>query len=516
MHAGNNPELGAEIAQVRARAELHQGRYVRAAELLLDAAASEEIGDARASRLYSEAAIALIPTARGKEALEIAQRAVDLAAVDGQDRFVAGVLVDYIQFLRGERGAFNGVGLAEMVEGIEFNVELGEQFALACHVLLWHELFDRARVLADRALEAARALSALTVIPNLLAAKAQLEFRTGNWALAHAAAAEAVILGRETGVGSSPFALAYLAQIEAVLGLEAESRRHAGGAIEIAASQQNLAALDYAYAALGQLELGLGNIQRATAELKEVEHLQSLTGLRDPSVSPWQPDLIEAYVRSGRTDDAWELLRSFEQMAEQTGRSWPRAAAHRCRGLLVEAGFDDEFEEAIRCHLEAPGPFELARTELAYGQRLRRDRRRVEARERLRSALASFEWLGAQPWASLARQELAATGETARRGDRVAADELTPQEIQVAALVAAGVSNKEAAARLFISPRTVDAHLGRVYRKLDIHSRGELADALAAFGISPSSAAGGSPMRAQPVPDASPAGAVLSSTDGDE
>src|SRR5205085_4771435 len=121
-------------------------------------------------------------------------------------------------------------------------------------------------------------------------------------------------------------------------------------------------------------------------------------------------------------------------------------------------------------HQETTTPFELARTELAYGERLRRNRRRVDARVRLGSALEAFELLGAEAWTNRARQELAATGETAHRG-RAAVAGLTAQEIQVASLIEAGASNKEAAARLFISRRTIDAHLSHIYRKLGILSR---------------------------------------------
>ena len=119
-------------------------------------------------------------------------------------------------------------------------------------------------------------------------------------------------------------------------------------------------------------------------------------------------------------------------------------------------------------------PFERARTELCYGERLRRARRRAEARGQLHAALETFERLGAQPWANRARNELRATGETARR-DRTASDELTLQELQVALRVAQGATNREAAAALFLSPKTVEAHLSRIYSKLRVRSRTELA-----------------------------------------
>jgi DNA-binding NarL/FixJ family response regulator len=125
-------------------------------------------------------------------------------------------------------------------------------------------------------------------------------------------------------------------------------------------------------------------------------------------------------------------------------------------------------------HARTDMPFERARTELCFGERLRRARRRAEARGQLHAALQTFERLGAEPWADRARNELRATGETVHR-DRSASDELTLQELQVALKVSEGATNREAAAALFLSPKTIEAHLSRIYSKLAIRSRTELA-----------------------------------------
>ena len=121
----------------------------------------------------------------------------------------------------------------------------------------------------------------------------------------------------------------------------------------------------------------------------------------------------------------------------------------------------------------SPGrtPFERARTQLCFGERLRRARRRAEARTQLRAAVAQFDLLGARPWAERARVELRASGETARKRDPTSAEQLTAQELQVARIVANGASNREAAAALFVSPKTIDSHLSSAYRKLGIRSR---------------------------------------------
>ena len=132
------------------------------------------------------------------------------------------------------------------------------------------------------------------------------------------------------------------------------------------------------------------------------------------------------------------------------------------------------FKEALRLHGESARPFDRARTELAFGEFLRRDGRRKEARLHLRAALDTFERLGAAAWAERARDELRASGETARERDPSTADQLTPQERQIMRFVAEGSTNKQVAAQLFLSPRTVDYHLRNVFLKLGISSRAEL------------------------------------------
>jgi len=149
----------------------------------------------------------------------------------------------------------------------------------------------------------------------------------------------------------------------------------------------------------------------------------------------------------------------------------------RCRAVTTEdaAQADDLFAQALGHHDHRVPPYERARTQLAYGERLRRDRRITEARIQLRSALDTFEGIFTPLWAERARGGLRATGETARKRDLSSLDTLTPQERRVARLVAAGASNKDAAAQLFLSSRTVEYHLGKVFTKLGVASRVELA-----------------------------------------
>jgi DNA-binding NarL/FixJ family response regulator len=132
------------------------------------------------------------------------------------------------------------------------------------------------------------------------------------------------------------------------------------------------------------------------------------------------------------------------------------------------------FEKAMRLHAEAESQYDRARTELVYGELLRREKQRAEARGHLRNALATFEQFNAAFWAERASSELRATGETARKRDASTLAHLTPQELQIATLVGEGGSNKEIAAQLFLSPRTVEYHLRKVFQKLGISSRAEL------------------------------------------
>jgi DNA-binding CsgD family transcriptional regulator len=151
----------------------------------------------------------------------------------------------------------------------------------------------------------------------------------------------------------------------------------------------------------------------------------------------------------------------------------------RCRGVMADHDqeADELFAEALRHHDHRVPPYERARTQLAYGERLRRSRRRAEARIQLRSALDTFDGVGAALWAQRARAELSATGETARKRDVNTLDALTPQELRIARLVATGSSNKDVAAQLFLSSRTIEYHLGKVFTKLGVTSRVELARA---------------------------------------
>jgi DNA-binding CsgD family transcriptional regulator len=187
-----------------------------------------------------------------------------------------------------------------------------------------------------------------------------------------------------------------------------------------------------------------------------------------------QLELAEANIRGGQAADAGAILATFDESQLATVPLF-RAQAERCRGLLAEADdFEAHFVSALELHEHAQSPFALARTRLCYGERLRRAGRRVDAREQLRAALETFDRVGAVPWSERVGAELRASGETLRRRESHEAEELTPQELQIALQVAEGKTNKEVGAALFLSHKTIEFHLSRIYRKLDIHSRAEL------------------------------------------
>jgi DNA-binding CsgD family transcriptional regulator len=210
-----------------------------------------------------------------------------------------------------------------------------------------------------------------------------------------------------------------------------------------------------------------------------VHHLSSM---RLPTLSRMAaPDRVEAAVRAGDQATALAWVEDLERFAAATGRPWAQATAAYGRALACEAtGRADPTEAATRFesalgHREGARPYDVARTQLAYGEFLRRNQHRVEARPHLRAALESFTDLGAEPFVTRAAEELRASGETARKRDPSTLVDLTPMELKIATLVSGGLSNKDVAAQCWISPRTVAFHLRNVFAKTGVTSRGELA-----------------------------------------
>jgi ATP/maltotriose-dependent transcriptional regulator MalT len=334
---------------------------------------------------------------------------------------------------------------------------------------------QRGSVLARRASALARQHGEVALVAHALASCAAYLLVENRFAEAAADAEEAVRLGREIGAENlTGLPLGVLAMVAAVRGRDDEARDLAD---EVAAfAHERGLALPSAFAvwALASLDLAQGRWAQA---LKRYDALSDVRpGFGHPLAAILTvPDRMETLVRLGRTDEALEALPAFEAWATHAGSASARSRLASCRALV---GTGDEatehFEEAVR-QADVARPFDLARIRLLYGQHLRRERRRVDAREQLRAAIETFEGLDATVWAERARTELRASGEAARKRDPSTVQELTAQELQVARIVAEGRSNKEVAAQLFLSPRTIDAHLRNVFSKLGITSRTQLA-----------------------------------------
>jgi DNA-binding CsgD family transcriptional regulator len=288
--------------------------------------------------------------------------------------------------------------------------------------------------------------------------------------------AEGIALARETGQGVAlAFGLCGIACVDARQGREEDCRSHASEGRQVCAEVGVAVYELWALAALVDLELGHGRPEQALPHLEAWADALRSRGIEDADLSPG-PELVETYLRLGRADDAAAAASAHGEAARAKGQPWALARAARCRGLLAaDDELGPEFDEALRLHADV---FELARTQLAYGARLRRAGRRVLAREQLRAATEAFDRLGAVPWSELARAELAATGETARKRDVSTLDQLTPQELQIALLLAGGRTTREAAAAMFLSPKTIEYHLRNVYRKLEVNNREDLSAAL--------------------------------------
>jgi DNA-binding CsgD family transcriptional regulator len=280
---------------------------------------------------------------------------------------------------------------------------------------------------------------------------------------------EGLRLARDTGQQRWVDALAEpLALLAAARGDEQLCRRLTDEALSRAS--RPAWSVPWTSSALGLLDLGLGRAESALARLETLAEGRRFFHI--PATRS-TPDLVEAAVRLGRPEAAAEPLALFETWSRNTGQRWTRALVLRCRALLD--GDQDLFRAALAAHEQDGRPFDEARTQLLYGEWLRRDKRKADARTQLRAAVETFDRIGAAPWAERARTELTATGITGRAAEHGPAGGLTPQELQIVRLAAQGLSNKDIAAQLFLSSRTVGHHLYKAYPKLGVASRSELA-----------------------------------------
>jgi DNA-binding CsgD family transcriptional regulator len=327
-----------------------------------------------------------------------------------------------------------------------------------------------------RAEAIARQTTAVGTLAQVLQRIAWRDLSYGRVAAASIHSAEGLQLALETGLTNSAcFHRSILAWAAAVRGDEETCTSLAEQALATALEHGLGPQSSIAQWALGLLHLGLGRWEAAATQLEAVS--SPAPGSGHSFVALWTlPDLVEAAVRAGRRDVAESAATRFAGYAPEGAPDSELALAARCRALVTRHSEAKErlLSEALILHEGDPRPFGRARTLLLLGEHLRRERRRVEARSQLRTATELFERLGATPWEERARAELRATGETARKRAPSTLTQLTPQQLHIVRLVAEGATNKEVAAQLFLSPRTVDHHLRNVFTKLGIASRAEL------------------------------------------
>jgi len=330
---------------------------------------------------------------------------------------------------------------------------------------LWYEL-------ATRALRVARETGAVRVLPTAATYLASLHVHAGAFDAASALIEEADAIVEATGL--APLKLASVTLV-AWRGDEAETLGLLERGLPLAMARREGMALGIAGWATALLYNGHGRYAEALAAARRACEYEDVGGFGWALV-----ELIEAGVRSGATDAASAALDRLSERTQAAGTEWALGIEAGSRALLSEGGDPEpHYREAVERLARCRGAVHRARAQLIYGEWLRRENRRVDAREQLRAAYDTFGRMGAEAFAERARRELTATGETVRRLTVETRDLLTPQESQIARMASDRQTNPEIAAKLFISPRTVEYHLKKVFTKLEITSRKELAGALA-------------------------------------
>jgi DNA-binding CsgD family transcriptional regulator len=328
---------------------------------------------------------------------------------------------------------------------------------------------QRWQLLSDRHVELARGVGALSELPLALNARAFMLMLTGELAAAGRLIQELQVATEATGSKLAPYAALGVA---AMRGREAQTATLVAATITDVSLRGEGNAKTVAEWASAVLDNGVGNYHAAmTAAERALKYPGEL-------VAPtWAAaELVEAAARSGRGDIAAEALRRLADTTSASGTDWALGVEARSRAMLSEG---DPAEHLYRESIERLGRTrvraELARAHLLYGEWLRRQRRRIDARVQLRTAHDMLETMGMEAFANRARRELRATGETARkRTVRTADQKLTPQEAQIARMARDGLSNPEIGAHLFISTHTVQYHLRKIFTKYGISSRTQL------------------------------------------
>ena len=429
-----------------------------------------------------------------EEALERARESADWASrpVDPAVRSDALASLAFMQFLRGDPDdglLSRAIGLQDdalaEVSWTTASVYTTPRTMLGLQ-LMWSLRLDEARAVFEHELAEYERYAMYIVREEVLCYLAELECRAGNGSRAAEHGAEAMNILEESGQLKTQVHVVLFNQAwaAALLGQVDEARRMASDGLRLGTAIGDRFNAAWNSTVLGFLDVSVGDYERAPRDLETAMRWLDDLDAAEPAVMPCVPDLIEAYAALGRTDDAMGLIERLEQHAGAGGGPWAVATAARGRALVAAAKGDLDGAAAAAAEsttaLEHLGlVFEAARSRLVLGQVHRRAKRKRLAREHLESARDAFDQLGAVLWAGRARSELARIG-----GRPASPYELTDTETRIAALVAQGHTNQETADALFVSPSTVQASLKRIYQKLGVRSRTELA---AKVGQSPES-----------------------------
>jgi DNA-binding CsgD family transcriptional regulator len=464
----------ARLERLRARIAFIGSRGRDAPQLLLDAARGLEPLDAGLARAtYLDAFAASIYSGRvaGDRVMRDVAEAARAARRGAGRPTAADLLVDSlaIRFTDGYVAAVPSLQRALRALTRERKVHEADLSWLWIVSQVAHEVWDDEALYAsaDRALQMARDRGALAALPALLDYRASLYMHTGRFRDASALIGEAEVISEATGAVPFRYVLLALAawrgeEAEAVALIEAGIRNATdrGAGLGISTAEYSRAVL---YNGLGRYEAALGAAERAC----EYEDL----GMFDWKLA----ELIEASVRTGGRPAAKAACRQLEERAAAVTTDWALGMRARSRALLSSGDdADGLYRESLGRLANTRITLQFARAQLLYGEWLRRENRRVDAREQLRAALEFFDRIGAEGFAGRAGRELLATGETIRKRTAEASGELTAQEVVIARLAREGLSNPEIGTRLFISARTVQYHLGKVFAKLAISSRAQL------------------------------------------
>jgi DNA-binding CsgD family transcriptional regulator len=471
----------AQAELLRARVTFASSRGSDAPPLMLKAAKRfERIDPALARETYLEALNAALvagPLASGG-VLEAA-KAGGAAPPSPQPPRASDLLLDGLALVIMDRRT--GAPLLRRALDAFGKQELGTEEALrwlwlaACAAgILWDD--EAGDVLSGRLVKVARDTGALTALIVGLPFRTTVQVLMGEFAMAAALVEQAGAVIEATRSRGAPYGALALA---AFRGREAEASRvieEASKDFRAAGEGMGLTAVEWATAVLYN---GLGRYTEAQRAAQQASE--------DPNNLPYSAlalvELVEAASRTGHRERAAEALRRLSEMTHASGTDWALGIEARSRALLSDGDAADRlYREALDRLTRTRFRVELARACLLYGEWLRRERRRVDAREQLRRAEEMFLRFGAEAFAERARVELRATGDRARKRTPDTRDELTPQEAQISRLAAEGQTNQEIAAQLFISASTVDYHLRKAFRKLDVKSRTQLARHVLAAG----------------------------------